>query len=215
MVERYGSDEVAKWEWEVWNEPDISYWQGTFDEYCKFYDYTVAAVKRALPGARVGGPATTGPANQRAADFLRNFLEHCASEQSYATGKKGAPLDSISFHAKGVSTFSDGQVELNLGHNLRDIDQGFAIIEKFPAVRRLPVILSESDPEGCAACDATSHPQNGYRLSSQYASYEADLMSGTLALAQRHHINVEGAISWASRIPRSADLRRVASTHHP
>lgn len=201
MVERYGSDEVAKWEWEVWNEPDISYWQGTFDEYCKFYDYTVAAVKRALPGARVGGPATTGPANQRAADFLRNFLEHCASGQNYATGKKGAPLDFISFHAKGVSTFSDGQVELNLGHNLRDIDQGFAIIEKFPAVRRLPVILSESDPEGCAACDATSHPQNGYRLSSQYASYEADLMSGTLALAQRHHINVEGAISWAFAFP--------------
>jgi len=201
MVDRYGATEVAQWEWEVWNEPDIGYWQGTFDEYCKFYDYTVAAVKRALPAARVGGPATTGPAGQKAADFLRNFLQHCASGQNYATGKKGAPLDFISFHAKGVSNFADGHVELNLGHNLRDIDQGFAIIEKFPALRRLPVILSESDPEGCAACDATSHPQNGYRLGSQYASYEADLLSGTLALAQRHHINVEGATSWAFTFP--------------
>src|SRR5215469_997253 len=79
VVDRYGASEVAKREWEVWNEPDIFYWQGTVDEYCKFYDYTVVAVKRALRGARVGGPATTGPANQRAADFLRDLLQHCTT----------------------------------------------------------------------------------------------------------------------------------------
>jgi xylan 1,4-beta-xylosidase len=201
MMDRYGAAQVAKWEWEVWNEPDIFYWHGTVDEYNKFYDYTVAAVKRALPNARVGGPATTGPASERATDFLRTFLEHCASGQNYATGKKGAPLDFISFHAKGKALFVNGHVELNLGANLRDIDQGFAIIDKFPALHELPVILSESDPESCAACDATSHPENEYRLTSQYASYEAELLHGTLALAQRHHINLEGTIAWAYTFP--------------
>ena len=88
LVERYGASQVTGWEWEVWNEPDIFYWHGTVDEYNKFYDYTVAAVRRALPNARVGGPATTGPANPRAAAFLRAFLEHCASGQNYATGKR-------------------------------------------------------------------------------------------------------------------------------
>jgi xylan 1,4-beta-xylosidase len=201
MTDRYGAAQVAKWEWEVWNEPDISYWHGTADEYNKLYDYTVAAVKRALPNARVGGPATTGPASPRAAEFLRTFLEHCAAGQNFATGKKGAPLDFISFHAKGKAIFVNGHVQLNLGASLRDIDQGFAIIDKFPALHQLPVILSESDPESCAACDATSHPENGYRLTSQYASYEAELLQGTLALAQRHHINLEGTITWAFTFP--------------
>ena len=201
MAERYGTEQVAKWEWEVWNEPDIFYWHGTVDDYNKFYDYTVAAVRRALPNARVGGPATTGPGDQKAAAFLRAFLEHCASGQNYATGKKGAPLDFISFHAKGKTKFVDGHVELNIGNNLRDIDRGFAIIESFPGFGGLPVVLSESDPEGCAACDATSHPENEYRLTSQYASYEAELLQGTLALAQRHHIHVEGTIAWAFTFP--------------
>ena len=201
MVDRYGATEVDKWEWEVWNEPDILYWHGTVDEYLKLYDYTVASVRRALPHARVGGPATTGPANPKAADFLRAFLQHCANGQNYVTGKKGAPLDFISFHAKGRAKFVDGHVELNLGTHLRDIDEGFAIIEKFPALRHLPVVLSESDPEPCAACDVASHPQNEYRLTSQYASYEADLLNGTLALAERHHINLEGTISWAFTFP--------------
>jgi xylan 1,4-beta-xylosidase len=201
MVDRYGAAEVAKWEWEVWNEPDIFYWHGTVDDYNKFYDYSVAAVRRASPGTRVGGPATTGPANEKAASFLKAFLEHCANGRNYATGKKGVPLDFISFHAKGKTAQVDGHVELNIGKNLRDIDQGFAIIEKFSGLHQLPVVLSESDPESCAACDATSHPENNYRLSSQYASYEAELLSGTLALAQRHHINVEGSIAWAFTFP--------------
>ncbi len=117
------------------------------------------------------------------------------------TGKKGAPLDFISFHAKGKATSVDGHVELDVGANLRDIDQGFEIIEKFPTLRELPVVLSESDPESCAACDASSHPQNTYRLTSQYASYEAELISETLALAERHHIKVEGSIAWAFTFP--------------
>lgn len=201
MADRYGAEQVAKWEWEVWNEPDIFYWHGTVDDYNKLYDYTVAAVRRALPNARIGGPATTGPASQRSADFLRAFLEHCARGQNFATGMKGAPLDFISFHAKGTAKVVDKHVELDIGTNLRDIDQGFAIIETFSAFRQLPVVLSESDPESCAACDATSHPQNEYRLTSQYASYEAELLHGTLALAQRHHINLEGTIAWAFTFP--------------
>jgi len=201
MVNRYGAPEVGKWQWEVWNEPDIFYWHGTEQEYFKLYDYTVSAVRRALPVARVGGPATTGPANERAAKFLRDFLEHCAGGQNYATGKRSIPLDFISFHAKGNADLVNGHVQLNIGANLRDVDRGFAIIEQFPTLRRLPVILSESDPESCAACDATSHPQNAYRLTSQYASYQAELIHNTLALAEKHHINLEGSVAWAFTFP--------------
>ena len=56
--EVHGENEIKKWLWEVWNEPDIGYWSGSFEEYCKLYDYAVDAVKRACPDCTVGGPHT-------------------------------------------------------------------------------------------------------------------------------------------------------------
>src|ERR1035437_7126393 len=92
-VAKYGRAEVESWYWEVWNEPDIAYWHGTPEEYDQLYDFTADAVKRALPTAKIGGPATTGPNTPRAAIFLRQFLEHCSTGKNAATGAVGAPLD--------------------------------------------------------------------------------------------------------------------------
>ena len=100
-VQRYGKKEVESWYWELWNEPNIGYWHGTVEEYCKLDDYSSDAVKRALPTAKIGGPHSTGPASETAAKFLRTFLHHCTSDTNYATGKIGAPLDFIAFHANG------------------------------------------------------------------------------------------------------------------
>ena len=58
-------------------------------------------MKRALPTARVGGPHVTGPGGERAAKFLREFLEHAVRGKNYATGKTGSPIDYVGFHAKG------------------------------------------------------------------------------------------------------------------
>jgi xylan 1,4-beta-xylosidase len=200
-AERYGQSAVERWDWEVWNEPDIGYWRGTPEEYYKLYDYTAAAVKRALPQARVGGPATTGPASPRAARFLRGFLSHCENGRNYATGKTGAPLDFIALHAKGRTRFVNGHAQMDIRHSLRDIADGFAIVSGYSALSHLPIILSESDPEGCAACAASLHPENSYRNSPQYASYQAELIDGTLALAARYHVNLRGSITWAFTFP--------------
>ena len=124
--------DTTGWLWEVWNEPDIPYWHGTSEEYDKLYDITAAAIRTELPDAKVGGPDSTGPANDRAAAFLRQFLEHCAHGMNAANGKTGAPLDFISFHPKGNPKFVDGHVRMNVGAQLRSVERGMQIVASFP-----------------------------------------------------------------------------------
>jgi xylan 1,4-beta-xylosidase len=196
-VEKYGRAEVASWYWEVWNEPDISYWHGTPEEYDKLYDYAADGLKRALPEAKVGGPASTGPAGEKAAQFLRQFLEHCASGRNAATGKTGAPLDFITYHAKGRPAVVDGHVRMGIAKNAEDVDKGFQIVAAFPKFRNLPIVLSESDPEGCAACSARVYPQNAYRNGPLYASYTAAMMKNIFDLAAAEKTNIAGMQTWA------------------
>src|SRR3954469_1684388 len=153
LLERYGKDEVLNWYFEVWNEPDIDYWHTTPEEYWKLYDYAVAGVRAALPQAKVGGPASTSPGREKANLFLKNFLEHVNSGKSAATGES-IPIDFISFHAKGSPKINEGVVTMGLNKELTDVDKGFALVAGFPRFRNLPIIISEADPEGCAACSS-------------------------------------------------------------
>jgi xylan 1,4-beta-xylosidase len=197
LRERYGDAEVKTWLWEAWNEPDIGYWQGTREEFFKLYDYSVDAILRALPEARVGGPDSTGPASPKAAEFLRIFLEHCAHQRNYVTGKTGARLDFIAFHPKGSPTWQDDHVVMGIARQLASIQQGFKIVKSFPEWRNTPIILGESDPEGCAACSARTNPQNGYRNGALYAAYMAESLNATYALAAHEQVRVAGAVSWS------------------
>jgi xylan 1,4-beta-xylosidase len=214
LRDRYGDAKVKTWLWETWNEPDIDYWKGTPEEYFKLYDYSADAVLRALPNAKVGGPDSTGPGRPKAAQFLKDFLQHCDTGQNYVTGKNGAPLDFISFHPKGSPTWQGDHVQMGIAAQLNAIDQGFKIVASFPKWRNTPVILGESDPEGCAACSAEKNPQNGYRNGALYASYTAEAFTRTLSLAEREHINLMGVVTWAFEFedqPYFAGFRELAS----
>ena len=116
LGERYGRAEVLSWYFEVWNEPDIDYWHAGPEDYWKLYDYGVAGVRAALPGARVGGPATTSPQSAKARLFLKNFLDHVDAGKSAADGGR-VPMDFISFHAKRSPTFKDGTVTMGTSSN--------------------------------------------------------------------------------------------------
>lgn len=198
-VERYGKDEVNSWYWELWNEPNggNGYWKGNVQDYCKLYDYSSAAVKRALPSAKVGGPHATGPAGKGAADFLKSFLTHCVSDTNYVTGKIGSPIDFIAFHAKGAPRLVNNHVRMNVGTQLRDISSGFAIVASYPSLKDLPIIIGESDPEGCAACGMATNPENAYRNGTMYSSYTAASFARKYLLADYHKVNLLGAVSWS------------------
>jgi len=197
LRERYGDAEVKTWLWEVWNEPDIPYWQGTPEEFFKLYDYSVDAVLRALPDARVGGPDSTGPGSPKAAEFLRNFLDHCAHQRNQVTGKTGSQLDFIAFHPKGSPAWQGDHVVMGMARQLASIEQGFKIVKSFPEWHDTPIILGESDPEGCAACSARTNPQNGYRNGALYAAYTAEAMKASYALAAREQVRLAGSVTWS------------------
>jgi xylan 1,4-beta-xylosidase len=196
LRDRYGRDEVKGWYFEVWNEPDIAYWHGTVDDYLKLYDFAVAGVREALPGARVGGPATTSPRNEKARGFLKTFLDHAAAGASAANGGP-VPLDFISFHAKGQPTFDGGAVTMGINRELEDVDRGFALIASYEKLHGLPVILSEADPEGCAACSMKMNPANGYRNGTLYPAYTAAAYARMFELAAKYRVNLIGMLSWS------------------
>ncbi len=207
-VERYGRAEVEQWYWEVWNEANgAAYWHGTPDEFYKLHDYAVDAIRRALPTARVGGPDVAGAGGK----FMEGFLEHVARGKNYATGAIGTPTDFLSFHAKGSPVYVDGHVRMGISNQLRTVDTGFSMIAAVPELKDKPIVIGESDPEGCAACQG---PQNGYRNGTMYSSYTAAVFARKHLLAEKHGVNLAGALTWAFEFenqPYFAGFRALGS----
>ena len=154
-------------------------------------------MKRALSSAKIGGPAVTGPSSAPAAVFLRQFLEHCDHGANFASGGVGAPLDFITYHAKGHPSVIDGHVRMGIAKHAKDVDYGFRIVHSFAKFRDLPIVLSESDPEGCAACSARVYPQNAYRNGTLYPVYTAVMLKSIFELADREQTNIAGMLTWA------------------
>ena len=98
LVDRYGIDEVSQWYFEVWNEPNIDFWNGIprQESYFELYDHTARALKHVSPRLRVGGPATA------AAQWIPEFLAH--------TSANHVPVDFVSTHG-----YADDTVENMFG----------------------------------------------------------------------------------------------------
>ncbi|HET7768642.1 MAG TPA: glycoside hydrolase [Chloroflexota bacterium] len=194
-VERYGADEVATWYWELWNEPDITYWRGTVEQFCDLYDRTVAGLSRALPGILVGGPAVTG--GERAVRFMETFLAHCATKQTR--------LDFITFHTKGsafgrsYAPLSDDGARFDWGPNdetkgrvprrspsrkkmLSEIRAHLRAAARHPQFRNLPVIVDECDPCVPAHFSRYDDPNFGFRNTSYYPTIMASVFKRLMDL---------------------------------
>lgn len=88
LIDRYGEDEVLGWDFEVWNEANLSvFWSASRAEWMKLYDVTAAAVKSVDERLPVGGPSSA------AAGWVDELLEH--------TSRSGAPVDFVTTHTYG------------------------------------------------------------------------------------------------------------------
>jgi xylan 1,4-beta-xylosidase len=147
LVERYGIDEVAQWYFEVWNEPNIDFWNGVPREksYFELYDHTARAIKAINGRLRVGGPATA------AADWVDDFLKH--------TSKEHVPVDFVSTHG-----YADDTVE-NLFGTSEDIPMRDRVCGAVAKVRgqikassspQLPLLWTEWNVPGMKEARDTS-----------------------------------------------------------
>jgi len=106
-------------------------------------------------------------------------------------------LEALLFHAKGNPTLKNGVVWMNMSGQLRDIEMGMKLATKYPATKDLPLIVGESDPEGCAACGMATNPSNAYRNGTMYSSYTAATFARKYELADLYSANLIGAVSWS------------------
>jgi xylan 1,4-beta-xylosidase len=105
-ADKYGKEEVGKWYWEIWNEPDL--WWQTWKvkekdagpaEYMKMYDYAAAGITDVLGDkALLGSPTIAGYPR----DYSKRLLEHCTKAANNVTGRVGSPLSILTHHCYGA-----------------------------------------------------------------------------------------------------------------
>ena len=83
---------------------------------------------------------------------------------------------------------------MSVATQLRAVERGMKVITSYPEWKHTPVILGESDPEGCGACLS---PRGGYRNTSLYAASVIEATMRTYELARKYDVTVEGAVTWA------------------
>jgi xylan 1,4-beta-xylosidase len=95
LIDRYGIEEVSKWRFEVWNEPNIDFWVGNPKQptYFELYDHTALAIKKVSSRLLIGGPSTAQAA------WVAAFLEHCK--------QNNIPVDFVTTHVYANDTAKD------------------------------------------------------------------------------------------------------------
>ena len=170
LLSKYGENEISKWYFECWNEPDLvligpikSFWTGTMDDYYKLYIATSNALKSVSHAFRVGGPATSNTSgyltefvhrveNASAVDFL--------SSHAYPNQKDRAAFSNRIFEATAIAS------ELQLPYVLSEFNDGLTHFcchdTEYAAVfmlREAAAIQSGGCTLSSVLCDASSTGQ--------------------------------------------------------
>lgn len=89
LVDAFGLETVRTWRWGCLTEFENKDWLiGTYEDYCKIYDYSVAAIEAVLNCPIAMGAHCAGYND----DFVRNFIRHCAFGKNFCTGEQGSRL---------------------------------------------------------------------------------------------------------------------------
>ena len=90
---------------------------------------------------------------------------------------------------------------MDLGTQLRLHRAGFDAVAAFPQFKQTPIYITEADPDGCAACPASTMPADAYRNSTAYGAYEIAMMKHTIDLEAQEGVKLGGVLTWAFTFP--------------
>ena len=133
LTYRYGEEEVKKWYFEIWNEPNH---RGFFSEsqhiekYFELYDNAAFAIKSVCPDYRVGGPATAS------IGWVPETIAHCK--------ENNVPLDFLSTHnyPGRVAFDPDGTRQVFLS-SLDELTDGFCEKGELCHQNGYPLLITE------------------------------------------------------------------------
>lgn len=99
--------------YEIWNEPDGEYWQGTEQEYFTFFKNTLQAIKTQHPTAKVGGPVVSDFVSSFSTTFPSGYLSNAQLDATImgqvidSCVAWGSTMDFISWHKFGINLYSE------------------------------------------------------------------------------------------------------------
>lgn len=192
LAATFGLDEIRKWYFEVWNEPDNWPYED-IGSFFKIYDVFAHAVKSVDEKLKVGGPAT------HTTYFLKPFLEHVSNGTNHVTGQRGSPIDFISHHIYGLSG--------NWVHKhplVRPIVQSFVqelmligrSISKYPALKNCEFHLNEWGVCSNFFRTAYDYPALEYRNSEFSALFLAKLVDSIFSIKDNFAFDVSMLLYW-------------------
>jgi xylan 1,4-beta-xylosidase len=152
LIDRYGIDQVATWNFEVWNEPNLDFWAGSPKQptYWQLYDHTARALKAVSPRLQVGGPSTAQAA------WVPDFLQH--------THDNNVPVDFVSTHVYANDTADN---VLHLNENVPRDQMVYRAVKMVhdqiaaSAYPHIPLIFSEYNASYANEPDVTDSPYIG------------------------------------------------------
>ncbi|HEX9653137.1 MAG TPA: hypothetical protein VGA99_05460 [bacterium] len=194
-VEKYDAEEVRKWYWEVWNEPDTpGFFTGSLKDYLKLYDFAVAGATKALTNIRIGGPALAHQPK-----FLDKFLQHCIAGKNFASGERGSRLDFISLHAKGSGWPLPGQPFQmpSLRKIMGQLESYRDVIVKYPQLRRTEILLDECDMAVGTNFGMYDFPEYEFHNSEYYPAFVVRMAKHLLDFIRDHEPPIRLFTTWA------------------
>ncbi len=172
VIKKYSINEVRKWTFRCWNEPDIGYWHNhDLPEYLKLYDYFAKGIKSVSADIKIGGPALSTTKTYREPDNFRFFLEHVTKGVNYATGEFGSPIDYIAVHSYGGHASEGGpgrkfpEVDYMIEQHIRYADMR----DEYPELLNMPIHVEEWGVSAGGTVGIDQKPMADFR-NSQYGA---------------------------------------------
>lgn len=181
VLSRYGLQEINRWTFRCWNEPDLkSFWHNAdIHEYLKLYDYFAEGVKSVCPEVTIGGPALSGTKTYLNPENFTFFLDHITGGNNHATGGTGAPIDYLGVHTYGGSGGGPGpgQEYPNVAYLVEQQTRLAAMRDRYPQLKGVPIHVEEWGESSAGTNGVAEQPMSDIRNSEHSAAFLVSMVA--------------------------------------